>query len=42
MESFSEHYESMYATVKACLPNADMALIDRAVEYADAKHCHQH
>ncbi len=38
MESFSEHYDAMYATVKACLPNADMELIDRAVEYANEKH----
>ena len=38
MESFSEHYEAMCATIKDCLPNADMALIDRAVEYANEKH----
>ena len=41
MESFSDHYEAMCATVKACLPNADMALIDRAVEYANEKHKYQ-
>ncbi len=38
MESFSEHYEAMCSTVKACLPNADMDLIDHAVEYANEKH----
>ena len=38
MEYFSDHYEAMCATVRECLPNADMALIDRAVEYANEKH----
>ena len=41
METFEEHYESMRETIAKCMPGADMALIDRAVEYADAKHCHQ-
>ncbi|MBO5952819.1 MAG: bifunctional (p)ppGpp synthetase/guanosine-3',5'-bis(diphosphate) 3'-pyrophosphohydrolase [Oscillospiraceae bacterium] len=38
MESFAQHYESMCATVQKCMPGADMALIDRAVEYARNKH----
>ena len=38
MESFSEHYESMCATMQKCMPGTDMALIDRAVEYAREKH----
>ena len=38
MESFAEHYASMCATVQKCMPGADMALIDRAVEYAREKH----
>ena len=41
MESFEVHYDSMMAAVQKRLPNADMALIQRAVEYADAKHQHQ-
>ena len=41
METFEEHYSSMRETILKVMPNADMALIDRAVEYADAKHCHQ-
>ena len=38
MESFAEHYGSMYQTVNRCLPGADMERIDRAVEYARQKH----
>lgn len=38
MESFSEHYESMRATVLKYMPGTDMDLIDRAVEYARKKH----
>ena len=38
MESFAEHYESMCATVQKCMPGADMALIERAVAYAQEKH----
>ena len=41
METFEAHYESMRATVAKCMPGVDMALIDRAVEYADTKHRHQ-
>ena len=41
MESFEEHYASMKATIQRLMPGADMDLIDRAVQYADAKHCHQ-
>ena len=41
METFSEHYESMCAAIQKHMPNADMALIDQAVEYANAKHCYQ-
>ena len=41
METFEEHYSSMRETILKIMPSADMALIDRAVEYADAKHCHQ-
>ena len=41
METFAEHYASMKATIEKRMPGADMALIDRAVSYADAKHEHQ-
>ena len=41
MESFEAHYESMVAAIHKRMPNADMELIQKAVEYADAKHCHQ-
>ena len=38
MESFEEHYASMCDALKKHLPGADMALIDRAVDYANQKH----
>ncbi len=38
METFAEHYASMCAVVQKCMPGADMALIDRAVDYARNKH----
>ncbi len=41
METFTEHYDSMRATILKHMPGADMDLIDRAVEYANAKHCYQ-
>ena len=41
METFEEHYSSMKETILRVMPGADMALIDRAVEYADTKHEHQ-
>ena len=41
METFEEHYQAMKAALLKHMPGADMALIERAVEYADAKHQHQ-
>ena len=38
METFSDHYESMRATILKCMPGVDMDLIDRAVAYAQDKH----
>ena len=38
METFTEHYESLCATMLKCMPGADMALIERAVQYAQDKH----
>ena len=41
METFEEHYASMHETIMKHMPGADMALIDQAVEYANAKHQYQ-
>ena len=41
METFEEHYATMKAALEKHMPGADMALIDRAVEYADVKHQRQ-
>ena len=41
METFEDHYASMEKAIRKHLPSADMALIDRAVEYANAKHQYQ-
>ncbi len=38
MESFAEHYGSMYQTINRCMPGVDMTRIDQAVEYAREKH----
>ena len=38
METFAAHYESMKRSIALHCPQADMALIDRAVEYARTKH----
>ena len=38
METFEEHYESAFATIKKCMPGANMELIAQAVEYAREKH----
>ena len=41
METFEEHYASMHAAILKHMPGADIALIDKAVEYANAKHQYQ-
>ena len=41
METFEDHYASMQAALAKHMPNADMELIDKAVEYANAKHKYQ-
>ena len=41
METFEQHYNTMYAAIRKHLPGADFDLIDRAVEYAAAKHEYQ-
>jgi len=41
MESYQEHYDAMLGAIQKRMPGADMALIDRAVEYAREKHKEQ-
>ncbi len=41
METFEAHYASMHETIMRHMPGIDMALIDQAVEYANAKHQYQ-
>ena len=41
METFEEHYASMMDTIRKRMPDADSALIDKAVDYANKKHAAQ-
>ena len=41
MESFTEHYESLFACLHKRMPGADLSLIEQAVAYAEAKHASQ-
>ena len=41
METFEEHYAAMKQAILKHMPNADMELIDKAVEYANVKHQYQ-
>ena len=41
METFEDHYASMHEAIMQHMPGADMGLIDKAVEYANAKHQYQ-
>ncbi len=41
METFEEHYNSMKAVIMSRMPGVDMALIEKAVHYADVKHASQ-
>ena len=41
METFEEHYASMMDTIRRRMPDADFALIDKAVDYANKKHAAQ-
>ena len=38
METFEDHYTSFCLTIRQLMPDADMALIDKAVDYAQNKH----
>ena len=35
------HYQALCDTLAKCIPNADMSLLQRAVDYASEKHIHQ-
>ena len=41
METYEEHYASMMDTIRKRMPDADFALIDKAVDYANKKHAAQ-
>jgi len=41
METFEEHYAYMMDTIRKRMPDADFALIDKAVDYANKKHAAQ-
>ena len=41
METFEEHYASMMDSIRKRMPDADFALIDKAVDYANKKHAAQ-
>ncbi len=41
METFEFHYEALCRALDQYMPNADRALIEKAVEYANNKHCNQ-
>ncbi len=41
METFADRYEAMRRSIAKHCPQADMAIINRAVEYADKKHQNQ-
>ena len=41
METFEQHYLSLQQTLKQYMPDLDMTVIDRAVEYAQEKHKEQ-
>ena len=38
METFSDHYSSLYQTLNKYMPNANVELIERAIQYAQDKH----
>jgi len=41
METFEQHYDSLCATLRKCMPGTDMEIIDRAVAFAREKHKEQ-
>ena len=38
METFEQHYDSLCATLKKCMPGADMEIVEKAITYAREKH----
>ena len=38
METFSDHYSSLYQTLNKYMPGANMEIIERAIRYAEDKH----
>ena len=38
MESFSDHYSSLYQTLNKYMPGANMELLEQAIQYAQEKH----
>ena len=38
METFSQHYESLYTTLEKYMPGRDFTLIEQAIRYAEEKH----
>ena len=38
METFSDHYNSLYQTLNKYMPGANLELIERAIQYAQEKH----
>ena len=41
METFADHYESLYRTLEKYMPGKDMTLIEQAIRYAEGKHKEQ-
>ncbi len=41
METYEAHYDSMFHTITKCIPGANTALLQQAVDYASRKHEHQ-
>ena len=38
MESYQEHYDSMIRTINKYMPGTDLAIVNKAVDYANEKH----
>ena len=41
MESYSEHYDSLIATLHKYMPGKDLSVIEQAIAYAQDKHKEQ-
>ena len=41
METFAEHYDSLYQTLQKYMPGKDMTLVEQAIRYAEEKHKEQ-